>query len=88
MHSRSNTPLYALVQVRASLYFTIIGFSSELATTMKQWLTLDLPATPLFAHIPERLSVAERIELSHERAKVIALRYGTSQKRPCTKESR
>ncbi|KAI0634238.1 acyl-CoA oxidase [Trametes polyzona] len=38
-------------------------------------LTADLAASPLFAPVSERLSVGERIDLSHERAKAIGLKY-------------
>ncbi len=43
---------------------------------MAPFPTVDLASTPLFAPVSERLSVAERINLSHERAKAIGLRYG------------
>lgn len=37
--------------------------------------TADLPSSDLFAHIPEHYTVSQRIDLSHERAKAIALCY-------------
>ncbi|KAI0372497.1 acyl-CoA oxidase [Pilatotrama ljubarskyi] len=42
---------------------------------MSQGPTLELAGSPLFDHVPERLTVAERINLSHERAKAIGLSY-------------
>ncbi|KAL1948493.1 hypothetical protein VTO73DRAFT_12568 [Trametes versicolor] len=42
---------------------------------MSSFPTVDLASAPLFAPVSERLSVAERIDLSHERAKAIGLRY-------------
>lgn len=43
---------------------------------MSAFPTVDLASAPLFAPVSERLNVAERINLSHERAKAIGLRYG------------
>ncbi|OJT02331.1 hypothetical protein TRAPUB_7153, partial [Trametes pubescens] len=42
---------------------------------MSAFPTADLASAPLFAPVSERLTVAERINLSHERAKAIGLRY-------------
>ncbi|KAI0735596.1 acyl-CoA oxidase [Earliella scabrosa] len=42
---------------------------------MSTSVTLDLATSPLFDHISEHVPVAERIHVSHERAKAIGLRY-------------
>lgn len=44
--------------------------------TMSEFVTWDLPDSPLYGLVSEHLSVAERIDLSHRRAKAIGVRYG------------
>ncbi|KAK7685063.1 hypothetical protein QCA50_011900 [Cerrena zonata] len=48
---------------------------TPLLQTSMMFPTADLPSSDLFRYVPEHLTVSERINLSHERAKAIGLRY-------------
>ncbi|EKM52307.1 uncharacterized protein PHACADRAFT_164229 [Phanerochaete carnosa HHB-10118-sp] len=45
---------------------------------MTEFVTRDLPTSPLYGLVSEHLSVAERIDLSHKRATAVGIRYALS----------